>query len=79
MDRNKLGIIVPYRHRERDLQIFLEHMELYFNEKEIRYEIIVVDQDDAKQFNRGMLLNIGFTYAKKLKCMKKIKLAKLSF
>ena len=68
MDRNKLGIIVPYRHRERDLQIFLEHMELYFNEKEIRYEIIVVDQDDAKQFNRGMLLNIGFTYAKKLKC-----------
>ncbi len=68
MDRNKLGIIVPYRHRERDLDIFLNHMERYFSEKEIRYEIIIVDQDDAKQFNRGMLLNIGFTYAKKLKC-----------
>lgn len=68
MDRNKLGIIVPYRDRSDDLKIFLDHMKLYFKDKEIRYEIIIVNQDNAKQFNRGMLLNIGVTYAKKLKC-----------
>ena len=68
MDRHKLAIVVPYRHRERDLEIFLDHMEAYFKDKDLRYEIIIVDQDDAKQFNRGMLLNIGYTYAKKLKC-----------
>jgi len=68
MDRHKLGIIVPYRHRERDLDIFLNHMTNYFKDQDLRYEIIIVDQDDGKQFNRGMLLNIGYTYAKKSKC-----------
>ncbi len=68
MDRHKLGIVVPYRHRERDLPIFLEHMDEYLKDKDIRYEIIIIDQDDGKQFNRGMLLNIGYHYAKKLKC-----------
>jgi hypothetical protein len=67
MDK-KLAIIVPYRNRESDLDIFLNHMTNYLSDKEIRYEIIVVDQDNAKQFNRGMLLNIGYTYAKKFKC-----------
>ena len=32
MDRHKLGIVVPYRHRERDLPIFLEHMTQYLSE-----------------------------------------------
>jgi hypothetical protein len=41
----------------------------YLSSKDItRYEIFVIDQDNAKQFNRGMLLNIGHTYAKKAKC-----------
>ena len=34
-----------------------------FKIKNIDYEIIIVDQDSARQFNRGMLLNIGFKYA----------------
>ena len=68
MDRHKLGIIVPYRDREQDLPIFIDNMTNYLNTKNIRYEIIIVNQDGGKQFNRGMLLNIGYTYAKKLKC-----------
>ena len=35
---------------------------------DIDYEIIVINQDDAKLFNRGMLLNIGFKYAEQLNC-----------
>ncbi len=68
MDKHKLGIIVPYRNRKNHLDKFLLHMTDYLKKKEIKYEIIVVDQDNAKQFNRGMLLNIGFKYAQKLKC-----------
>jgi len=68
MDKHKLGIIVPYRNRQRDLRLFSSHMAKYFINKEINYEIIVINQDNAKQFNRGMLLNIGYTYAKKLNC-----------
>jgi len=68
MDNHKLGIIVPYRHREIQLSIFLDHITNYLVKYDIDYHIIVIDQDDAKQFNRGMLLNIGFKYAKQMRC-----------
>lgn len=64
----KLGVIVPYRDREYHLKEFLLVIEDYLVKKGINYEIIIVNQDRAKQFNRGMLLNIGFKYAMKLKC-----------
>jgi hypothetical protein len=43
-------------------------MEEYLADKDLRYEIFIVDQDNAKQFNRGILLNIGYIYAKKIRC-----------
>lgn len=65
---HKLGVIVPYRNRYEHLIIFKELITKYLNDKNIDFEIIIVQQDDAKLFNRGMLLNIGFKYAKKMKC-----------
>ena len=65
---HKLGIIVPYRNRYEHLEAFKQSLINYFSSARIDYELIIVEQDDAKLFNRGMLLNIGFTYAKKLKC-----------
>ena len=64
----KLGIIVPYRDREKHLEQFKKRMSRYFKNLDIPYVIIIVNQDNAKLFNRGMLLNIGFKYAEKLKC-----------
>jgi hypothetical protein len=64
----KLGIIVPYRNRYDHLIIFKKRIKLFLKNKGIDYELIIVEQDDAKNFNRGKLLNIGFLYAKKLKC-----------
>jgi len=64
----KLGIIVPYRARDRQLLIFKRAISNYLSNTDIPYELIVVEQDDSKIFNRGKLLNIGFFYAKKLKC-----------
>lgn len=64
----KLGIIVPYRDRYQQLITFKSYIKEYLSNKDINYELIIVEQDDAKAFNRGKLLNIGFIYAKKLKC-----------
>ena len=68
MPNRKIGVVVPFRNRYEQLDIFKERITKYLTEKGIPYELIIVEQDDAKLFNRGMLLNIGFTYAEKLKC-----------
>jgi hypothetical protein len=69
MERNKkLGVIVPYRKREQHLKIFLKRIVRYLTNEGIDHEVIIVEQDDAHIFNRGMLLNIGFQHAKKLRC-----------
>jgi beta-1,4-galactosyltransferase 1 len=64
----KLGVIVPYRNRYEQLIQFKSEITKYLNSKSINFELIIVEQDDAKVFNRGKLLNIGFKYAKKLDC-----------
>jgi len=68
MDNKKLGIIVPYRERRTHLKEFIRRIKFYLESKNFNFQIIVINQDNAKLFNRGMLLNIGFVYAKKLKC-----------
>lgn len=65
---HKLGVIVPYRLRDEHIKIFVDRIDKHLKKQDIQYELIVVNQDNAKQFNRGMLLNIGYMYAKKLKC-----------
>lgn len=68
MKNHKLGVIVPYRNRYEQLMMFKTKIKRYLSTRNIDYELIVVEQDDAKNFNRGKLLNIGFQYAKKLNC-----------
>lgn len=62
----KLGVVVPYRNRPEQLNLFLESISTYLDKQS--HEIIVVDQQDEKEFNRGKLLNVGFLYAVKLEC-----------
>jgi hypothetical protein len=69
MDKHKLGIIVPYRNRYEHLNIFKQKIVEYLESNCYEdYVILIVEQDNAKLFNRGMLLNIGFEHAKKLGC-----------
>jgi hypothetical protein len=68
MSNHKLGIIVPYRDRYFDLMKFKSHITEYLSKSDINYSLIIVEQDDAKSFNRGKLLNIGTIYAKKMGC-----------
>ena len=66
---NKLGIIVPYRNRHHHLNEFKKHIISYLDSNSYEdYVIIIVEQDNARLFNRGMLLNIGFREAKKHNC-----------
>jgi hypothetical protein len=60
---HKLGVIVPFRDRYEHLVEFKSKIVEYLNKQNIQYELIIIEQDDAKLFNRGKLLNIGFKYA----------------
>ena len=66
MDR--LAVIVPYRNRKKQLEKFIDHTSKYLSNREFEYYIIVVEQYDDKEFNRGKLLNIGFKEAVKRRC-----------
>jgi hypothetical protein len=65
---HKLGVIVPYRNRNAHLQEFKKSIVEYLESKNIDFKIIIVEQDNAKLFNRGMLCNIGFIEAQKKNC-----------
>jgi predicted glycosyltransferase involved in capsule biosynthesis len=58
----KLAIIVPYRDRKEHLRRFLPEMRSCDFLDGIDYEILIVEQEDGKPFNRGKLLNIGAVY-----------------
>lgn len=54
-----LSIIVPYRDRESHLEEFIPHMEGSEFLAGIQFEILIVEQEEEKPFNRGKLLNVG--------------------
>lgn len=60
----KLCIVVPYRDREKHLKEFIPSMKKTLSDQNIEYDILIVEQDDTKPFNRAKLLNIGFDYTK---------------
>ena len=68
MNKPKLGVIVPYRDRYTQLFKFKSSIHFALSQQEIPYELIVVEQDNEKAFNRGKLLNIGVLKAKELEC-----------
>jgi len=61
----KLGVVVPYRNRPNQLSQFKQALKDFISTP---YELIVVEQSDNKEFNRGKLLNIGFLKAEELGC-----------
>lgn len=64
----KLGVVVPYRDRPHHLSTFRQKIGEYLKKNKIPFELIVVDQVDRKDFNRGKLLNIGFEKSIELGC-----------
>lgn len=61
--RKHLAIIVPYRDRKEHLDTFIPHIKKFL--ANLPLKIYVVEQMGGKPFNRGKLLNVGYTFAKK--------------
>jgi xylosylprotein 4-beta-galactosyltransferase len=57
---HRLAVIVPYRDRSNELELFLPHMNLFLNSQSIDHVFIIVNQIDTHRFNRAALINIGF-------------------
>lgn len=61
-------ILIPYRarninmFRKSQLHKFLKHMNEYFSKvhPNLKYKLIIIEQNNNHMFNRGILLNIGF-------------------
>ena len=58
-DQKELIIIVPYRDRLSNLKQFIPHMHAFL--KNIRHRIVVIEQAGDGLFNKGKLLNVGFS------------------
>lgn len=56
----RVAIIVPYRDRIRNLNIFLLYMHRFLVKQNIQYGIYLVEPVKKLKFNRALLLNIGF-------------------
>lgn len=53
-------IIIPYRNREAHLDYFIKNTVPLIQKYLPNSKIVVIEQNEGKLFNRGMLLNIGF-------------------
>ena len=53
-------IIIPYRKRETHLAYFIENSVPLIEKHLPNTKIVVVEQNEGKLFNRGMVLNVGF-------------------
>lgn len=60
----RLNIVVPYRARDAHLKNFIRCVSLYFardkTDRDIPYQVLVIEQEDGLPFNSGALKNIGF-------------------
>ena len=56
--QTKIAIIISYRNRVENLNNFIEYFYKLNNNNNI--DIFIVEQNNADNFNRGLLLNIGF-------------------
>jgi hypothetical protein len=61
----KIAIIVPHRDRLHYLKLFITFFKKAQNILGNIMDIYIIDQDNNDLFNRGLLLNIGYSIAKK--------------
>ncbi|KAL1497182.1 hypothetical protein ABEB36_008181 [Hypothenemus hampei] len=55
----KTALVIPYRNRIEQLNIFVNYMHQFLQRQNIHYRIIVVEQNDTLPFNRAKMLNFG--------------------
>ncbi|XP_013789360.1 beta-1,4-N-acetylgalactosaminyltransferase bre-4-like [Limulus polyphemus] len=63
--QHHVALIVPYRDRKLQLDVFLKHIHPFLQKQLLNYGIYVVEQSSIHKFNRAKLFNIGFVEALK--------------
>lgn len=61
--QHKIALIIPYRNRKKHLTTFIDYIHGFLQAQFIEYSIYVVEQTPKLAFNRGLLFNIGYTWA----------------
>ncbi|XP_022093697.1 beta-1,4-galactosyltransferase 6-like isoform X2 [Acanthaster planci] len=61
--RWKVAIIVPFRDRFYQLPIFLRNIVPFLKRQKLEFGIYVIEQANGLDFNRAMLMNVGFQQA----------------
>jgi len=59
----RLAVIIPFRDREGHLCALLPVLTATLRQQQLRFRIIVVEQEPGSLFNRGRLINTGMLYA----------------
>uniref|UniRef100_A0A8C8VLH6 Beta-1,4-galactosyltransferase n=1 Tax=Pelusios castaneus TaxID=367368 RepID=A0A8C8VLH6_9SAUR len=63
--RQKVAILIPFRHREHHLRYWLHYLHPILRRQKVAYGIYVINQYGEETFNRAKLLNVGFLEALK--------------
>ncbi|XP_062595063.1 beta-1,4-N-acetylgalactosaminyltransferase bre-4-like [Saccostrea cucullata] len=66
ISRERVAIIIPFRDREEHLRILLHNLHPILQRQQLDYGIYVIEQINGTQFNRAMLMNIGYAESIKL-------------
>ncbi|KAI1304258.1 Beta-1,4-N-acetylgalactosaminyltransferase bre-4 [Halotydeus destructor] len=61
----KVAIVVPFRDRADQLDVFVQHMHPFLHDQLISYVLVVVEQTPELAFNKGRLMNTGFNEVQK--------------
>ncbi|XP_052811647.1 beta-1,4-N-acetylgalactosaminyltransferase bre-4-like [Mya arenaria] len=65
VSRQRISIIIPFRDRQAHLDILVYNLVPVLKRQKVAFRIFVVEQFGNKTFNKGRLMNIGFTEARK--------------
>lgn len=61
-----VAIILPYRNRKKQLNIFMNYIHPFLQGQNLDYRIFVVEQSPVREFNRAKLFNVGYKEATKV-------------
>jgi len=66
IEKHMTAIVIPFRNRYHHLPVLLRQLFPIFQRQHLHTRVFVVEQDDTSDFNRGKLMNVGFTEALKI-------------
>lgn len=63
--KSKVAIIVPYRDRQKNLELFLRYMHAFLTNQDIYYGLYLIEPVQNLTFNRALLMNVGYVESQK--------------